>query len=37
MSSFSWKEHEPWSIERIWPTIFDKENKYKIKTKDMFL
>jgi hypothetical protein len=37
MSSFSWKGHEPWSIERVWPSIFDKENKYKIRTKDMFL
>lgn len=37
MTSFSWKSHEPWSIERVWPSIFDRDNKYEIKSNDMFL
>ena len=37
LESFSWKGHEPWSIERIWPTIFEKENKYKFKTNPIFM
>ena len=26
-----WDTHEPWSIERIWPSIFDRDDKYKCK------
>lgn len=23
-----WNDHEPWSIERVWPNVFDKTDKY---------
>lgn len=26
-----WNDHEPWSIERVWPNIFDRKDKYKHK------
>lgn len=37
LEAFAWKGHEPWSIERIWPTIFQSENKYKFKTNPIFM
>lgn len=30
-----WDYHEPWSIERLWPQIFDKTDKYKHKIKNL--
>lgn len=29
--SLMWDTHEPWSIERVWPNIFDRDDKYKYK------
>lgn len=37
LNSYEWKNHEPWSIERNWPMIFDREDKYKHKQAKMFL
>lgn len=37
LSSYDWKKHEPWSIERNWPMIFDKDDKYKHIKSKLFL
>ena len=34
--SCSWIRHEPWSIERVWPSIFDADDKYKHKIKSFY-
>jgi hypothetical protein len=35
LNYYSWTEHEPWSMERLWPQIFDAEDKYKHKLKNL--
>lgn len=35
--SCSWTRHEPWSIERCWPAIFDRDDKYKHKIKSFYV
>jgi hypothetical protein len=34
--SCSWQRHEPWSIERVWPAIFDAEDLYIHKIKSFY-
>jgi len=35
LDSYRWLGHEPWSMERIWPEIFDIKNEGKYKFKLM--
>lgn len=34
--SCSWERHEPWSIERVWPSIFDAEDKHRHKIRSFY-
>lgn len=37
LASYDWKTHEPWTIERNWPMIFDRDDKYCHKKLRWFL
>lgn len=35
LNYYKWEDHEAWSFERLWPMIFDKNNKYGYKLKNL--
>lgn len=35
LNFYPWTEHEPWSMERLWPQIFDDKDNFKYKIKNL--